>query len=131
VSDVHVPIEEELRMIQKTGAGSYTLADGDSFLLRMTCAGTGMLADGAIHTQPVEFTVAAPDVTIPATLVTSAPESFLGTIRVFFTDDAAATAQYTLQVVDSAGTAVDELTATLPPSGAFPRKARFGLRFNK
>ena len=118
-------------MIQKTGAGSYTLAAGDSFVLRMTCSGTGMLADGAIHTEPVEFTVAAPDVTIPASQVTSAPESFLGTIRVFFTDDATSTAAYTLQVIDSAGTAIDELTATLPPSGTFPRKARFGLRFNK
>lgn len=118
-------------MIQKTGAGSYSLSAGDSFILRMTCSGTGMLADGAIHTEPVEFTVAAPEVAIAAALVSSAPESFLGTIRVFFTDDATSTAQYTLQVCNSSGAAVDELTATLPPSGAFPRKARFGLRFNK
>ena len=118
-------------MIQKTGAGSYSLSSGDSFRLRMTCAGTGLLADGAIHTNPVEFTTAAPEVTIEAALVNSAPETFLGTIRVFFTDDATSTAQYALQVVDSNGISVDELTALLPPSGAFPRKARFGLRFNK
>lgn len=118
-------------MIQKAGAGSYTLLAGDSFALRMSCAGTGMLADGAIHTTPVEFTVAVPEVTIDAATVSAAPETFLGTIRVFFTEDAAATAQYTLQVLDSSGTAVDELTALLPPSGTFPRKARFGLRFNK
>jgi hypothetical protein len=118
-------------MIQKTGAGSYSLKAGDRFLLRMACAGTGMLADGAIHTQPVEFTTAAPEVTTSASLVDAAPETFLGTIRVFFTDDATSTAQYTLQVLDSAGTAIDELTALLPASGNFPRKARFGLRFTK
>jgi hypothetical protein len=128
---VHVSIEEELQMIQKTGAGSYSLSAGDSFRLLMTCTGSGMLADGAVHTNPVEFTVAAPEVTIDAALVDAAPESFLGTIRVFFTDDSAGTAQYTLSVVDSTGTAIDSLTAPLPASGEFPRKARFGLRFTK
>lgn len=118
-------------MIKKTSAGSYSLKAGDSFCLRMACAGTGMLADGAIHTQPVEFTTAAPQVTTGADLVTAAPETFLGTIRVFFTDDASSTAQYTLQVLDSDGTSIDELTALLPSSGNFPRKARFGLRFTK
>lgn len=118
-------------MIQKTGAGSYTLTTSDSFILKINAEGTGLLADGAIFSFPVAFSEEELEQTVSAADIANAPENFLGSIRVIFTEGSTPEAIYTLQVCDTDGNTVDEMKSVLPTGAALPRKSRFGLRFQK
>ncbi|HEX8152470.1 MAG TPA: hypothetical protein VF698_05060 [Thermoanaerobaculia bacterium] len=118
-------------MIQKTGAGSYTLTSSDSLILKIHAEGTGLLADGAIFTFPVAFSVKELEKTVTPADVANAPENFLGSIRVIFTEESTPQAFYTLQICDSEGKTIDEMTSALPSGATLPRKSRFGLTFQK